>query len=168
MSVWPTLPTLVPDPPACGPGPIDSSLHKDQRQPFQINYLLLFFLSIFLSFNAWTRDRIPVWTWLNFCWWRPLIAETRQSPISFSLLLEDSPPAPPHLSPKPCQRDNSFSSGAAETVWDSQPQTPKLYLAAQSLCRYELGRYTIWSTRPPFSPPKVSMLVLLAAPKWQN
>lgn len=60
-----------------------------------------FYLSIFLSFNTWIWRGIPVWTWLNVCQWRPLISETGQSPISFSLLLEDSSPAAPNISPNP-------------------------------------------------------------------
>lgn len=93
MSVW-SYHTDV-----CGPDPLNSFLHKDQRQPFRINYLLLSLLSLSLSFNTWTWCGIPVWTWLNVCQWRLLIPETGQSLILFSLLLEDSSPAAPTLSP---------------------------------------------------------------------
>lgn len=41
--------TLMSDPSPCGPDLLDSFLHKDQRQPFHINYLLLSLLSLYLS-----------------------------------------------------------------------------------------------------------------------
>lgn len=81
---------------------------------------LIIFLSPLPPPNTWMRDRIPVWTCLNICQWRTLIPETGESPTSFSLLPEDSPPFSPHLSPQRCQRDHSLSSGVAGTGWDTQ------------------------------------------------
>lgn len=120
-SFWPTLPTLLPNPSASTPGTIDSSLLKDQKQPYQINYLSLpSHPHPPPPLNTWRRDRIPVWTCLNVCQWRTLIPETGKSPTSFSLLPENSPPFSPHLSPQRCQRDHSLSSGVAGTGWDTQ------------------------------------------------